>query len=248
LFVVLPATCWWFADVLSRGLLGASLAAAVVLAAGLIASSVVGARSDETPEAAVVAAELAGNAALLRGIPQDGPALGSPDAPVTLVEYADLQCPYCAQWSRAAFPELVRDYVRTGRVRMVFRGLAFVGPDSQTALRTALAAGEQDRLWDVVHLLYANQGSENGGWVTEDLLGRIGAALPGLNGHRMLEQRGSPQVEWEVGAAAAAAERDRIAGTPAFMLGPTGGTLEPVALTSLDAAPFRERLDGLLAP
>jgi protein-disulfide isomerase len=139
------------------GLLVASVAVAGILAAGLIVASVVGARSGGTPAVASAGAD----AALLRGIPQDGAALGSPDAPVTLVEYADLQCPYCAQWSQTAFPELVRGYVRTGQLRMVFRGLAFVGPDSETAVRTAVAAGEQDRLWDVVRLLYANQGAEN---------------------------------------------------------------------------------------
>jgi protein-disulfide isomerase len=96
--------------------------------------------------------------------------LGSPDAPVTVVEYADLQCPFCAEWARRAFGEIVRDYVAPGRVRIEFRGLVFLGPDSEVALRTALAAGRQDRLWDVVHLLYANQGAENAGWVTQDLL------------------------------------------------------------------------------
>ena len=230
-----------------RGVFAAGVGAAVLIGAALIAAGLVGARSDATPETTPAAAEPAGDAALLRGIPQDGAALGSPDAPVTLVEYADLQCPYCARWSRTAFPELVRDYVRTGNLRMVFRGLALVGPDSDTALRSALAAGEQDRLWDVVHLLYANQGPENGGWVTEELLGRIGLELPGLDGYRMLDRRWSPRVERELGAAAEAAERDRISGTPAFMLGATGGTLEPVALTSLDADPLRARLDSLLA-
>lgn len=233
-----------------RGLLAVSLGAAVLVASALIAASLVGARSSEedaAAELAVASAGPAGSGSLLRGVRQDGAALGSPDAPVTLVEYADLQCPYCAQWARAAFPELVRDYVRAGRVRMVFRGLAFLGPDSDTALRAALAAGEQGRLWDVVHLLFANQGSENRGWVTEDLLGRIVTAVPGLDGAQMLEQRWSPQVGRGLAAAAAAAERDGISGTPAFLAGPTGGTLEPVVVSSLDAASFRAHLDALLA-
>jgi protein-disulfide isomerase len=234
----------------SKRLLAASAAVAALVAAGLIAASVVGARSDEAgTETAPAGARnaLAGEPELLRGIPQRGTALGSPKAPVTLVEYADLQCPYCAQWARDAFPELVRDYVRTGRVRMVFRGLAFLGPDSDTALRAALAAGEQRRMWDVVHLLFANQGPENGGWVTEDLLTRVGAAVPGLDATRMLEGRSSPAVERELGSASTAARRDGIAGTPSFLAGPTGGTLEPVVVTSLDAAPFRAHLDALLA-
>ena len=107
------------------------------------------------------------------GIRQDGIELGAANAPVTLVEYADLQCPYCAAWSAQAFSELVRDYVRPGKVKLSFRGLAFLGPDSERALRFALAAGLQDRLWHVVDLLYRYQGRENGGWVTDQLLRSI---------------------------------------------------------------------------
>jgi protein-disulfide isomerase len=232
-----------------RGLLAASLGVAALVAAALIAASIVGSRSQDEPsaEAAPAAEMLTGEPALLRGVPQNGTTLGSPDAPVTLVEYADLQCPYSAQWARNAFPELVRDYVRTGQVRMVFRGLAFLGPDSDTALRTALAAAEQRRFWDVLHLLFANQGPENAGWVTQDLLTRIGAAVPGLDGPRMLDDRWSQPVERELASASEAARHDGVTGTPSFMAGRTGRTLEPVVVTSLDAAPFRAQLDALLA-
>jgi protein-disulfide isomerase len=233
--------------VLSRGLFGASLAVAAVLAASLIATSVVGANSRGREGVAAHTSGLAGDPVLLRGVPQHGAVLGSPDARVTLVEYADLQCPFCAEWARRALPELVRDYVIPGHVQIEFRGLAFLGPDSEVALRTALAAGRQDRLWDVVHLLYANQGAENAGWVTQDLLDRIAAAVPGLSGGRMLGQRWTPRVERQLAAASDAAERDRITGTPAFMAGPTGGELEPVVLSSLDAAPVRAHLDSLLS-
>src|SRR5207249_2191796 len=115
-------------------------------------------------------AQLAGvadNFTLLSGIPQHGNALGSPKAGVTLIEYADLQCPYCGEFARNALPSLIQDYVRTGKVRLVFRGLAFVGPESDAALRASFAAGRQDRLWSFVHLLYTNQGAENSGWVTD---------------------------------------------------------------------------------
>jgi hypothetical protein len=56
-------------------------------------------------------------------------ALGRPDAPVTLVEIADYQCPFCAAFARDALPEIVQKYVRTGKVRIEFRALAFIGPD-----------------------------------------------------------------------------------------------------------------------
>lgn len=93
---------------------------------GLIAASQLG-RSGE-PAAAPALPSVAGTAeaaALLDGVPQSGIVLGSPEAPVTLVEYADLQCPYCRAWATYAFPELVRDYVRAGTVKIVFRGPTF---------------------------------------------------------------------------------------------------------------------------
>ena len=113
--------------------------------------------------------------------------LGDTDAPVTLVEYVDLQCPYCAEWAVRTFPVLVSDYVRTGKLRIVFHGLAFIGPDSDTALRTALAAGREDRLWDVVAGFYARQGAENG-WITDELVDDV-VAEAGLDAGRLARTR-----------------------------------------------------------
>jgi protein-disulfide isomerase len=188
----------------------------------------------------------ADSSALLAGIPQQGIALGRRDAPVTLVEFADFQCPYCAAWSRDAFSELVRDYVRPGKVRIVFRGLAFLGPDSHEALRFALAAGRQGKLWNVAHLLYENQGKENAGWVTDDLLEAVGRAVPGLEVERALAERSRPDVDAGVAAGETAATENGVQGTPSFAVGRTGATPQPVALESLDVRALRPVLDSLL--
>ncbi len=222
--------------------------AALALLVALVGVSLAGRGGEETTSAAT-AGTLAGageTAALLRGIPQDGIALGSPDAPVTLVEYADLQCPFCADWSRGAFPAIVDEYVRAGRVRIEFRGLAFIGPESRVALSTVLAAGQQGKLWNVLHLLYANQGHENAGWVTDDLLRRIGGSVAGLDVERMLEGRSSAGVERELVAAQQSADLAGIDSTPSFLAGPTGGTLEPLVVSSLGPEDIRARLDQLL--
>lgn len=218
-----------------------------ILAAALIAASLLGGRGAEPEPAAVppAAAAAVERDPLLRGIPQDGIALGSPDAPVTLVEYADLQCPYCALWARDAFPAIVDEYVRPGRVRLVFRGLSFIGPDSETALRAALAAGRQDRLWDVVHALFAGQGGENEGWVTDELLHSL--RRTGVDTARMLKESHSSPVERELAAAARAAEAAGVPGTPFFQAGRSGRKLEPLRARALDAAAFRVELDRLLA-
>ena len=218
---------------------------ALIVAVALIAASLIGARGGGSAQAEQLSVN--DGSSLLRGIPQSGPSLGRPGAPVTLVEFADPQCPYCAQWSQQAFPELVRDYVRPGKVRVVFAGLAFIGPDSDEALRFALAAGRQGKLWEVVDLLYANQGAENSDWVSEDFLREVGDAVPGLDVERAVRETSSPEVESELAAAKDLQARLGVRSTPAFAAARKGGKLSPVQITSLDAGGIRPSLDGLLA-
>lgn len=204
-----------------RARVGAAVAVAAAIAAALVAASQLGGDEQRT----VRPAQTVEPTELFAGIPQRGAVLGRPDAPVTVVEYADLQCPFCAEWAARTLPPLVHDYVRPGKVRFVFRGLAFLGPDSDTALRAALAASEQRRLWDVVHELYARQGPENAGWVTDDLLEEIGAGEL---------DRTQPWIDARIERDAEIARSAGVSGTPAFQVGPTGGRLELVTMASLD--------------
>lgn len=183
---------------------------------------------------------------LLAGVPQNGVLLGRPKAPVTLVEFADLQCPYCRDWNRQTLPVLVEEYVRTGKLRIVFGGVAFIGPDSEAGLRAALAAGEQNRLWNVVDLLYRHQGAENGGWVTEELVRKAGSSVPGLDVDEMLARRDSAAVSGEIAAIAQAASRAGVSGTPSFGIGPTGQALQPLRVSALGPAQFRAAIDDRL--
>ena len=234
-----------------RVLVVAVLAAAV--AVGLVGASILSARGDgdgngggngdgeTTAVAGGPDVEL-----LLDGLTQEGTVVGEDDAPVTLVEYADLQCPFCADWALTTFPELVTDYVREGRLRIEFRGLSFIGPESESALRAALAAGEQGKLWNVVDLIYTNQGAENGGWITDDFLRAVGAAVPGLDVDRMMDGSDAAEVTAGMEEAAASAESDGVTGTPSFLLGPTGGELETLAVSALGPEEFRAAIDELL--
>ena len=230
---------------MSRRTYAAVGAVALIVAAALIAASVIGTRGGEPAQADQLSPNDA--PALLQGIPQSGPALGRPDAPVTLVEFADPQCPYCAQWSGQAFPELVRNYVRPGKVRVIFAGLAFIGPDSDEALRFALAAGRQGKLWQVMDLLYANQGAENSGWVSQDVLREIGDAVPGLDVERALRETQSQEVESQLAAAKDLQARLGVRSTPSFAAARAGGQLAPLQVTSLDAGGITPSLDKLLA-
>jgi protein-disulfide isomerase len=218
---------------------------ALVLAGSLIAALVLTTGGSKSPpfNGPAGAAEVAG---MLRGIPQHGPALGSPRAPVTVVEFADPQCPYCGDWERTALPTIVAKYVRAGKVRIVFNGMTFVGPDSVTALRTALAAGQQNRFWNVIALLYANQGTENTGWVTDSLLKGIGDAVPGLDTKRMMSAVQSAAVTRQLAAAAALAKEAGVNQTPTFAVGRTGKALRIVTIASLAPSALEPALDAAL--
>ena len=171
--------------------------------------------------------------------------LGDPDAPVTLVEYADFQCPYCARWALETFPALVREYVRPGKVKVVFNGVAIVGPDSVPPLKSAFAAGEQDRLWNFAELLFHNQGAENSGWITDDLLRSLGEAVPGLDVEKMLDGRETPKVVEALSAAQEAAAAAGIRSTPSFEIGRTGRSMATLE-GALPTDEFRQALDRLL--
>ena len=227
------------------GAIGAALAIAAALVIFSIATRGGDGSEPPRPTPLTLSGATATNA-LLRGVPQQGNTLGSPSAPVTLVEYADPQCPYCAQWAHGALPELVREYVRTGRVRIEYRGMAFIGPDSSTGLAAAVAAGNQNKFWHFVDLLYANQGTENSGWINSALLGAI-ADKVGVDSSRFDDERQSSAVARAVSNSTLQARTAGINSTPTFYAGRTGGALRPVNVTSLDADALRPALDALLA-
>lgn len=182
-----------------------------------------------------------------RGIPQRGVALGDPRAPITLVEFADLQCPYCGDFAQHVMPTIVDDYVRDGQVRIEFANLAFLGTDSVRGAQMAAAVGEQGRLFEFLEIFFANQGAENSGYVTDDFLRDVAGAIPGVDVEQAMDARGSSSVQRVLEDAQQRADEHGITGTPSFLVGPTGGELEPFSPRALDVAEFTQMLDEQLA-
>ena len=124
---------------------------------------------------------------------------------------------------------------------------SFIGPDSTTALQETVAAGRQDKLWYFVELLYQNQGRENSGWVTEDLLSGIAASVPGLDTKQLAADRSLPAIGAEMAKATAQAQAAEVRETPSFEIGPTGGPLHTLQVTSLAPPEFRAAIEAELA-
>ena len=165
---------------------------------------------------------------------------------MTLLQYEDLQCPICKQYTEDAFPTIVEEYVKPGKVKIDFRGLSFIGPDSTKALRVALAAGNQNKLWDVVEAFYANQGVENTGWVTDEKIDEILAQVPGLDADKVLADAKTAAITAKVDKLTQEGQDRKVQGTPWFFIGI--GDKEPYEIqpTTLTPDAFRPALDDAL--
>ena len=170
---------------------------------------------------------------LLRGIPQSANVLGSPKAPVTMIEYIDLQCPACQQFETQAMPQLIPRYVRTGKVKVVARPIAFIGSDSERGRAAALAAAEQNRMFNFMELLYFNQGTENTGWLDDKMVKAAASSIPGLDVRALLAARDSSPIKDQSKTFDTQSQRDYVRQTPTVIVGKTGGKLQQVSLSSL---------------
>ena len=180
----------------------------------------------------------------LAGIPQDDRLLGNPAAKITLIEYADAQCPGCRFYTEEIFPTVANDYVRPGKVKNEFRGFPFIGPDSVKALRFIYAAGLQDKLWQFQEALYRNQGGENDGWVTDDLLRKVTSEIPGLDVEKLFADAESDEIAAQVNAAPDEAQAAGVQGTPSFFV--TIGDAEPYYIQVSSVEEMRAALNDAL--
>jgi protein-disulfide isomerase len=224
------------------------LVAASVGAAGLLALVLVlvtGKSSAPTPTTTATATTTAASTGSLSGIPQRGDTLGQASAPATLIVYEDPQCPYCRNWNVDTLPTVVDQYVRTGKVKLVYRGVVIIGADSGRGLRAAYAAAEQNKLWGFVDALYAHQGAENSGWITDAAILQA-AREAGADGQAILTGMGAPAVEAALAKAQQQATADQIQGTPTFVIERPPARSRHLEVPGLDPASFVPSLAAAL--
>ena len=150
--------------------------------------------------------------------------------------------------------------LRTGRpsftmsaVKVVYQNICWaispcegIGPDSEKALFHVLAAGEQGKLWQYADELYANQGEENSGWVTDALLERVADDL-GLDFAKLQADAGSQAVLDQANAMATEASDREVPGTPWFYVQIGDGEPYEVRPSSFAIEEFRQILDDALS-
>lgn len=169
---------------------------------------------------------------LFSGIPQNGNVLGNPKAPVTVIEYVDLQCPFCRQFETEAMPTILENYVRKGKAKLEARVISFLGPDSQRGREAVLAAAKQNKMYNFAQLLYDNQGPENTGWLSDDIIKSAAASIPGLDANQLESDRGAASVKDQMDTIDSQAAESHVNSTPTIYVVRKGGTPQLVKLTS----------------
>src|SRR5699024_2682758 len=109
------------------------------------------------------------------------PTLGDTDAPVTVVEFGDYKCPACKVWGEDIFPQLVSDYIDTGKVKFSFINVLFHGEESKLGSLAAESVYKQnpDAYWDFHKALFKEQPSENhdSSWITTEKILEVASGV-----------------------------------------------------------------------
>ncbi len=145
------------------------------------------------------------------------PRLGTADAPVVIVEYADYQCPFCERFFSETFTQIKKDYIDTGKARFYYQDFAFLGEESQFAAEAAKCANEQGKFWEYHDYLYTHQNGENEGAFTQDKLKAFGTAL-GLDPSKFNSCVDSRIYKPDVEAEAQAGNEYGVSATPSLFI------------------------------
>jgi len=170
--------------------------------------------------------------------------LGRPDAPLTMVEFTDLQCPFCRQYVTTTFDQIKKNWIDTGKLRYISRDFPLdFHPQALNAARAARCAGEQGKFWDMRMTLM-----RNANLLTPDYITRTAADLK-LDTRAFAACTAAGTFDADIHADLVEGARIGISGTPTFVLGRTApGTLEgPVIVGAMPYAQFDARLKDLLS-
>ena len=151
------------------------------------------------------------------------PFIGNPKAPVTVAYWSDYQCPYCKKFETTSFQNVLKDYVASGKVTIVFKDYAFLGPDSTTA------ALYERAVWDLYptqflswrEAMYNAQDDENSGFGNEASVVKLTATVSGIDAAKVQHQVATKKDDYQkmIDADRAEGLNFGIEGTPSFITG-----------------------------
>jgi protein-disulfide isomerase len=173
-----------------------------------------------------------------------GYVMGRPDAPLTMVEFTDLQCPFCRQFAITSFDEIKKNWIDTGKLRYISRDFPLdFHAQAMPAARAARCAGEQGKFWELRMQLM-----KNANLLTADYIAKAAAELK-LEPKAFAACAASTKYDAEIQAEMQEGAKLGVAGTPTFVLGRTTATAVegPMVVGALPYAQFDAKLKELLA-
>jgi protein-disulfide isomerase len=150
-------------------------------------------------------------------IENGSPILGDSNAPITILEWGDYQCTFCHKFHQNTLNAIIEDYIKTGKVKMIFKDFPLNGPDSILAAEAAYCADDQKKYWQYHDELYKNWGGERTGWVTRESLDRF-ATTVNLNLDEFNECLDSHKYQNRVNAHYEFGKEIGIDATPSFLV------------------------------
>ena len=114
------------------------------------------------------------NAKLIEG---GSPIMGDSNAPITVLEWGDYQCTFCYKFHQNTLDVINEDFIKTGKVKLIFKDFPLNGPDSFLAAEASYCAQDQKKYWQYHDELYKNWGGERTGWITRESLDEFGNAV-----------------------------------------------------------------------
>ncbi len=169
----------------------------------------------------------------------NGKAMGPANAKVVVQEFADFQCPYCRQFHDNILPQVISQYIATGKIRFEYHHFIVIdqnvgGTESRRAAEASECANDQGRFWDYFNMLFTNQGSEGSGAFSDARLEAFAASL-GLNTSQFNACLTSGQDASKVTADEAKAASLNLSGTPSVLV--NGALIQnPLDYTQVQAA------------
>ena len=146
------------------------------------------------------------------------PVLGSADAQITIVEFGDYQCEACYHWFHNTRDTLIDNYIETGKAKLIFVDLPFIGQDSRIAAQASYCAEDQGKYWEYHTMLYTFQdGPPDSGWANLDRLNSFAFSLD-MNIDEFNECMDSSKYKKRVKANYDEAVKNNARSTPTFII------------------------------
>lgn len=172
------------------------------------------------------------------------PVLGSETARITLVEFGDYQCFYCNRFFHTTEDAIVKNYVETGKVKMIFKDFTIIGQDSINAAHAAHCAQEEGKFWEFHDILYNNWTGENNGWASPTNISGFAKKL-GLNEEDFSSCMTESRYISIIKASNSDAQTLGLTGTPGFfIIGPDNSVTRVIGAQPYEV--FEEIFNSML--